>query len=155
MNPFSSQLYEGFHGMHLEIEKTLNLLPPEALDWQPGVEMNSIAVLIAHICGAERYLVGDAVMGEASNRDRTAEFLTHAVSSLELIQKVHQTDEYLLSAFERLSLPDLECQRIFPRDGRKILAGWAILHAFEHTSSHLGQISLTYQLWNQREKNSQ
>jgi len=137
--------------MHLEIEKTLALLPDEALDWQPGVEMNSIAVLIAHICGAERYLIGDAVMGEPSNRDRPAEFQTQGATSAELSQRVRLVDEYLLSAFERLSLHDLESQRIFPRDGRKILAGWAILHAFEHTAAHLGQIELTVQLWNQRQ----
>jgi hypothetical protein len=112
--------------------------------------MSSIAVLVAHVCGAARYLVGDAVMGEPSNRDRPAEFRTRDLSASQLVARLRQTDDYLRSAFERLSLEDLETPRTFPRDGRPILAGWAILHALEHTANHLGHIQITTQLWGQR-----
>ena len=35
--------------LHADIEKVMENLPVEALDWVPGPEMNSIAVLVVHL----------------------------------------------------------------------------------------------------------
>ncbi|MCK6581502.1 MAG: DUF1572 domain-containing protein [Anaerolineales bacterium] len=59
---------------HDDIRKTMDGLPPEALDWTPGANMNSICVLVYHITGAERFWIGDVAAQEPSNRDRDAEF---------------------------------------------------------------------------------
>ena len=50
-----TDLYSLFHEVHDDLAKAIDGLPPEALDWVPGAEMNSITVLVVHLCGAERY----------------------------------------------------------------------------------------------------
>jgi hypothetical protein len=72
---FFDDLYDRFHELHTDAAKALEGLPPKALDWVPGPEMNSIGVLVVHSIGAERYWLGVA-LGEPPSRDREAEFQT-------------------------------------------------------------------------------
>ena len=74
MLPFYEVLLDRFYDLHREIENDLDVLPPEELDWKPGTEMNSVSVIVIHLTGAERFLIGDVVMGDPSNRDRESEF---------------------------------------------------------------------------------
>jgi hypothetical protein len=147
---FYGALADRFHELHGDIQRDLDALPPQALDWKPGPEMNSISVIIVHLTGAERFLVGDVVMQESSNRDREAEFRIAGMSKADLIQRINDTEVYLRAAFERLNLSDLETERIHPRHGNQVSVSWAILHALEHTATHVGHINLTVQLWHQK-----
>jgi hypothetical protein len=147
---FYEALADRFHELHGDIQRDLDALPPQALDWKPGPEMNSISVIIVHLTGAERFLVGDVVMQESSNRDREAEFRIAGMSKADLIQRINDTEVYLRAAFERLNLSDLETERIHPRHGNQVSVSWAILHALEHTATHVGHINLTVQLWHQK-----
>jgi hypothetical protein len=147
---FYEALADRFHELHSDIQRDLDTLPPQALDWKPGPEMNSISVIIVHLTGAERFLVGDVVMQESSNRDREAEFLIAGMSKADLIQRINDTEAYLRVAFEKLNLSDLEKERIHPRHGDQVSVSWAILHALEHTATHVGHINLTVQLWHQK-----
>ena len=146
MNPFYEELYNRFHELHHEIEQTLEALPPDVLDWKPAPEMNSIGVLITHLTGAERFLIGDVVMGEPSNRDREAEFQAAGLAKQDLLDRLTTVDAYIKGAFEKMSLVDLEMSRTHPRNGKQVSVSWAILHALEHTGIHLGHIELTVQL---------
>lgn len=146
MNPFYAELYNRFHELHHEIEQTLEALPPDVLDWKPAPEMNSIGVLITHLTGAERFLIGDVIMGEPSNRDREAEFQVEGLAKQDLLDRLTNVDAYIKGAFEKMSLADLETSRTHPRNGKQLGVSWAILHALEHTGIHLGHIEVTVQL---------
>ena len=147
MLPFYETLFDRFHELHAEIKQALDALPAGALDWKTGVEMNSVSVILSHIIGAERFLIGDVVMGEPSNRDREAEFHVAGVDKQNLLQRLTTTEDYLKGALEKLSLADLETQRIHPRHGNQVSVAWAILHALEHAATHVGHIQLTVQMW--------
>jgi uncharacterized damage-inducible protein DinB len=134
-----------------EIAKTIAGLPQEALDWIPGENMNSLCVLIVHTAGAERYWVGDVAMGESSNRDRAAEFQAKGLNEAALKKRLDDTLAYTRQALERLTLADLEKMCIAPRDGSETTVGWALMHALEHTSLHLGHAQITRQLWDQKQ----
>src|SRR4030042_1750059 len=103
MLPFFEALASQFHELHREIERDLDALPEIALDWVPGPEMNSISVIIVHLTGSERFLVGDVIMQDPSNRNRDAEFHVAEMSKADLIQRLNSTGAYLNSAFEKLS----------------------------------------------------
>nr|MBC8492461.1 DUF1572 family protein [Chloroflexota bacterium] len=45
--------WERLQALHADIERTIAGLPQAALDWAPGPEMNSLAVLAVHVAGAE------------------------------------------------------------------------------------------------------
>lgn len=134
---------------HNEILEALDGLPSAALDWTPGPDMNSISVLVFHLTGAERYWIGDIAAEEPSARDRDAEFRVHDVGMDILKKRLADKLEYASTALEKFSLQDLETTRVSARDGREFTVAWALLHALEHSTLHLGQIQITRQLWGQ------
>jgi hypothetical protein len=150
MITFFEALVERFHDLHGEMKRDLEALPPAALDWKPGPEMNSVSVIIVHLTGAERFLVGDVVMQESSNRNRDLEFQAQGMSKEDLIHRLDDTEAYLSNALGQLSLSDLETTRIHPRHGDRVSVAWALLHSLDHAATHLGHINLTVQMWHQR-----
>ncbi len=149
MVPFYETLSGRFHNLHQGILNNLQSLPDEALDWIPGQEMNSVSVIIVHLAGSERFLVGDVIMHDPSNRDRNAEFLSKGMTKADLTRRLENTEAYMKSAFEKLSLDDLAAERLHPREGTVSVA-WALLHALDHAAEHTGHIEMTAQLWRQQ-----
>jgi uncharacterized damage-inducible protein DinB len=150
MIPFYKDLLDRFHEIYMDIAKSLDGLPQEALDWQPGPEMNSICVLVVHLTGAERYWIGDVILGDPSSRNREAEFQAKGMSSDELKQRLKEVDAYITAVFETMNLLDLEKPRQARRNGRELTVTWALMHALEHTAIHLGHIQIMSQLWRKK-----
>jgi len=139
---------------HNGILEALEGLPPSALDWTPGQDMNSISVLVFHLTGAERFWIGDIAAQDPSNRDRDAEFRVHDVEMDVLKKRLADILGYARSVLDKMSLQDLEASRVRPSDGHEFTVAWALLHALEHAREHLGQIQLTRQLWGQSKGNT-
>ena len=139
---------------HADILKALDGLPPAALDWIPGPDMNSISVLVFHLPGAERYWIGDVAAQDPTVRDRDAEFKVHEVGVDVLKKRLTDNMEYERVALEKLTIEDLGTTRVSPRDGREFTVAWALLYALEHDTLHLGQIQLNRQLWEQLKGNT-
>ncbi len=155
MLPFYEALAERFQDLHTQVKKDLDSLPSEALDWVSGPDMNSASVIITHLTGAERFLIGDLIMQDPSNRNRDAEFQVKMVPKQKLLQRLDDSEMYLKSAFEKLTLQDLDTERLHPRRGEQVKVSWALLHALDHVALHLGHLQMTAQLWHQRvESNS-
>jgi len=57
--PILEDYLERLQALHESIESAIEGLPQAALDWVPGPDMNSFAVLVTHVAGAERYWIGD------------------------------------------------------------------------------------------------
>jgi len=106
-------------------------LPQEALDWIPGQDINSIAVLLAHITGLVRYWVGDNAASESSNRDRDAEFRVHSVEVDVFRKRLVDNLEYARNVLDKMSLQDLESMRVSP--GMDMSTQWH-RHCFTHLS---------------------
>ena len=151
MNAFYESYLERLEWLHAEVNSVIQGLPPDALDWCPGKEMNSIAVLVTHLTGAERFWIGDVGAGEPSGRDREAEFLVQGLSSAALQERLEQAGKYARQTLSRFALEDLEKPHTSPRDGQVANLAWCLLHALQHASQHLGHIQMTRQLWEQRE----
>lgn len=143
---YGERVSEVFH----EFATTITGVSQEGLDYTPGTDMNSLCVLVAHATGSARFWVGDIAMGESSNRNRASEFQAHGWSEAELLAKLRDCEAYICNAVERLTLSELDQMRVNPFSGESITAGWALLHALEHTSLHLGHAQITRQLWDQR-----
>ena len=152
MRKYYESLSEHMRALHGEVLKALDVLPPEALDWSPGPEMNSLSVLVMHLAGAERYWVGDVVKGDPSFRNREAEFETRGMDAAALKQRLADLDAYETAAFETLRVRDLESFKVSPRDGRSVTVAWALLHAMQHTAVHVGHIEILVQQWKLRDK---
>ena len=69
------------HRLHQAVQG----LPAEAMDWSPGPEMNSVAVLLAHITGVLHEGI-DIALDNPPSRVRQQEFQTRGVLSAELLR---------------------------------------------------------------------
>jgi len=123
-------------------------LRAEALNWHPIEEddaTNSLAVLAAHIAGAEHFWIAEVVGGNPPTRDRDAEFTTQASDASELVHLLEDTGAETREVLSAMRAADLDGRR--EARGRTIPVRWCILHVIDHTSLHLGHMQLTYQLW--------
>lgn len=139
---------------HNDILEALEGLPPAALDWTPGPDMNSISVLVFHLTGAERYWIGDIAAQDPTERDRDAEFRVRDVEMDVLKKRLADNLEYARNMLNKFTIQDLQTTRVSARNGRTFTVAWALLHALEHTTLHLGQIQITRQLREQSKGNA-
>lgn len=143
-------LIDQLHRLHGELFKALDEFPPDAVDWVPGPEMNSLSVLIVHLSGAERYWVGDVVKGDPSFRVRETEFQARGLTVDALKQRIIDLDTYESASLDTMQLVPWDEERVSPRDGQRITVARALLHALQHTAVHLGHIQILSQQWKQR-----
>lgn len=146
---FFADYLEHLEDLRHRLHKEVRGLPAEAMDWSPGPEMNSVAVLSAHIAGLLREGI-DIALNDPPNRVRKQEFETRGVLSAEMLRRLDAVIDYARGALPHLGLGDLDKERK-DEDGT-ITCGWALLHALEHSYLHLGHVQLTCQMWRQREK---
>ena len=154
MHAFFQDYLQRLTDLHQDILNAIKDLPPETLDWTPiqqaTGEMNAINVLVTHICGSERYWIGDIACGDDSNRVRAEEFKVSGLDTANLTTKINLATQYAQSELEKLQFGDLPLEKSRLHDGHPVTAGWALLHALEHTATHLGHIQITRQLWNEK-----
>jgi hypothetical protein len=144
---FFADYLERLQGLQQRLHKDVRDLPLEGMDWSPGPQMNSVAVLLAHITGLLREGI-DLGLGAPLSRVRAEEFATRGMTSAEMLHRFDAVIAYAGEALPRLSLEDLSQMRD-DEDG-PVTSGWALLHALEHAYLHLGHLQLTCQMWRQR-----
>src|SRR5215217_7867882 len=146
---FFADYLERLEALQHKLHKEVRDMPAEAMDWSPGPEMNSVAVLLAHSAGLLHEGI-DIALGDPPGRVREQEFQTRGVLSAEMLRRLDTVIDYARGALPRLGLEDLDQARK-DEDGT-VTCGWALLHALEHAYLHLGHVQLTCQMWKQREK---
>jgi uncharacterized damage-inducible protein DinB len=150
MLPALKDYFDILTTLHDAMKMAIAGLSLEALDWQPGPEMNSIAVLVVHTAGAERYWIGDVAGGQPSGRDRQAEFRTEELDEAALVAHLDRALVESEQILAPLTLEDLSAVRRSTMHDRECTVMWALLHALEHSAIHLGHIQMTRQLWEER-----
>jgi uncharacterized damage-inducible protein DinB len=125
-------------------------LSAEALNWRPieasdDHAMNSLAVLAAHVAGAEHFWITEVIGGRPATRDRDAEFATVAADAAGLCQRLDAVADETHQVFAELDAATLAGTR--EARGRTVTVRWGILHIIDHTALHLGHMQITYQLW--------
>lgn len=132
------------------ILRSLEGLDASALNWQPLSQgTNSLWVLATHALGAERYWIHKLVGRRPVERDRNAEFRTRAEGPADLraaYAAAAQETEQVLSGFKG----DLDAVQSFEHGATTVR--WCILHVIGHYAEHAGQMELTRQLWESKEK---
>lgn len=157
MHPFYADYLERLDILHDDFKRAIHGLAVEALDWVPGSDMNSLCVLVVHTCGAERYWIGDVAAQNPSNRVRADEFKAHGLDEAALTATLDQALDFARQTLAAFSLDELAAPRPLPNPKNRpttklesFTAGWALLHALEHTAQHSGHAQITRQLWEQR-----
>jgi len=136
--------------LRAQVETLLEGLPAEALDWQPiqgegEMATNSLAVLAAHLAGAETFWMKEIIARQPVQRNRDAEFQTRRADASKLKAELDVAGAVSKEVLSALKEGQMEEEREVR--GRKVTVRWAVLHVFEHTALHLGHMQLTRQLW--------
>ena len=134
-------------------------LPAEALNWRPiqgaaspteDHATNSLAVLAAHVAGAEHFWIAEVIAGHPATRERAAEFRmqTDDAQALQaLLVDVGRETRVILEALDEATLAG-NCRAPASAGRERVVpVRWAILHVIDHTALHVGHMQLTRQLW--------
>jgi uncharacterized damage-inducible protein DinB len=154
MHPIFEAYLERLDTLHADIAHAVDGLPQAALDWSPGPEINSIAVLIAHTAGSERFWIGEKAGARAVIRDRASEFQVAGLEATPLLQLLVESETLAHDVLERLTVADLTRPVGTWHTGRAIDVAWALWHALEHVAQHTGHIQVTRQWWEERQANA-
>lgn len=147
MHPIFAAYLERLTALHADIAQALDGLPPAALDWTPTPDTNSIAVLITHTAGSERFWIGEKAGNLPAQRDRASEFRTKnddATALLHLLDAGLDQARIVLAALrvEELTRP----AGVYGED-QPVDVAWALWHELEHVAMHVGHIQLTREWW--------
>ncbi len=136
---------------HDTMRSILDGLDGDGLNWSPGPETNSIAVLFTHLLGAENSMTA-TIAQESFERDRDAEFRVTVDDVATMRKLVDDVEARIVPRIDTLSLAALAEMHSPPGDrlNRVHLGSWWIFHAVEHNREHIGQALLTKQLYDQQ-----
>ena len=151
MHTYFVEYLQALRSQHVALKQTLLEAPAAALDWSPTPDANSLTVLVVHVAGAQRYLLGDLLERRSSQRNRDSEFSTHQVDAASLIALLDAAMAEATAFIEPLTLDDLAQERYSARHDRNFTVAWLLNHALEHAAQHVGHAQLTRQLWDQQE----
>ena len=136
-----------------DLRAAIDGLPPDALNWRPaGHDTNSIAAMATHSLTSTRWWLSVAVDEPLPDRDRDSEFEALARDPTELLDFADRLFADCLALVDESRTVDWSALRSQgdPDTDIHLFAAWALLHALEHLREHVGQMSLTRQLWENR-----
>lgn len=148
MEPVVATVTELFHTVHGQLREEIAGLDGAALNWSPGPDMNSIAVLVVHTLGSEAEVLR-TVHAVAGSRDRDAEFRSTADAVDDLASRLDTADAFLDQIAAEITQDDLAAVR--SRGDRTPQTGlYWLLSNYGHAREHLAHIQLTKQVYAQR-----
>lgn len=150
MDVLAAAILERLTFLHDSMKTTLAALPDEAIDWSPAADVNSVAVLLTHVAGSERFWFGEKVGGISAQRDRSAEFKVLGADRIELVALLDAALGLAAQVMERLSPSDLSRPAGVAGNGTPYDVAWALQHALEHVAVHTGHVELMRQWWENR-----
>lgn len=147
MDPICTAVSEKFREQGEGFLAVIAGLSDDAMNWRPGTDTNSIAVLVAHTWGSAPMWTARA-SGVEIERDRAAEFhvVLSAAEAEALIRRASERVAASLAAIDPATYGD---DRV-DQDGDHITVAMCLLHSVEHTQEHYGHACLTRQMWEQR-----
>ncbi len=120
------------------------------LQWAPGPEFNSTAILLRHLAGSERWWIGEAIGGVPSHRVRDAEFAHDTPRRADVFKAVEDARALTRRVLSGLTMQDLGAETAptvtVGRPPRRPTKLWALLHYLEHLGYHRGQALLLLKL---------
>lgn len=140
-----------------DFRRSIDGLDGDALNWKPaGDATNSMAVLTVHAWTSTRSWLSVAMGAPLPDRDRDSEFLASATDGAALrawLDDFSAQCAALVDATATLDGAAIRKTHARPNYApEEVPAAFALLHAVEHLREHEGQLSLTRQLWDARQR---
>ncbi len=146
VHPLIAGVLTVMHERHGDMLDLIDGLPPDALQWTPGLRMSSLAGLTRHIMdvwvSTVRVAAGDLPGWHGEN----GAFLDATDNTLTLIACISEGDAYCKHV-----LPTLPAARLFahwPGDAARTI-GMSLIEEGDHSAMHYGHMQITRHLYEQ------
>jgi hypothetical protein len=138
----AAALVWAFQDAHARLRAVVEGLDATALNATLGPETSSIAVLVTHALGNERWVLA-TLAGRPAPRDRAAEFAVQPASAGPLLDALDEADAGAADLLPRIAEPQLAAAHaeVDGLTGRQ----W-LLRCFGHLREHTAHAELTRQL---------
>jgi len=122
----------------------LRTVDDDLFQWSPGAEFNSIALLLRHLAGSERWWIGEAVGGIPAHRNREAEFVHDSPKREDVLRSIEEARTRSRGVLAGLTAADLAAPITSPASAApaRPTKMWALFHYLAHLGYHCGQILL-------------
>jgi len=138
---FLSECINRVEGSFKRLFHCLGQLDEKQIWWRPNDKMNSVAVLVKHICGNMRQWTITSINNAEDRRNRPEAFLNdNKVTKAELISLATNIKLDFISAINKLDTSRLTEQRRIQGYEVKLMS--SIFQALTHMEGHVGQIIL-------------
>ena len=149
MLPHVQEFADRLEAVRKQAREAIQGLDAEALNWHPlAQDTNSLAALVHHACGAERFWLVHAVGGQPSQRVPETELAFRATNLAELETLLDETSQATGEVLASLTPEQLREQRQAGSRTQSV-HGW-MLSNLTHLTTHLGHMQLTRQLYEAR-----
>jgi hypothetical protein len=133
------------------MRSTLEGLDAEALNWRPGEDTNTLAVLVTHAMSSTPWWLSLAMATELPVRDRPAEFLATTDSPEDLLAWFDERAAQCRSILATDAPFDPAPVRVTPAGWSgppgPFTAEWVLFFGLGHLQEHVAHAQLTKQLW--------
>ena len=160
MLPIARAVDASLTGLVADAFRQIDGVPGDDLNtWRPALglrDINTFAALVTHLLGAGEYWTLEAVGGRALGRDRPAEFVAQTTSG----DLRARADRWLAAMRELVAgLTEADLARVATLDGQFSPTSGAashdvpwtvadcLLHAVDHTATHVGHLQIQRQIW--------
>jgi uncharacterized damage-inducible protein DinB len=144
--------------VHMLLDRAIEGLSPEEMNWRPSPSSNTIGNLLKHITGSEAFWIHHVAGGLETNRVRALEFEIREFPIDEVLEEYSRVKEVSRTVIGKLTEEDLEESHIYvsahsPNRGeQQATVHWCLMHAIEHSSQHIGQIFYIRKMYADRMK---
>ncbi|HEV2108164.1 MAG TPA: DinB family protein [Thermomicrobiales bacterium] len=149
MEPVVVAIVDLYRSVHEQLRQIIQDMDDEELNWSPGPEMNSVAVLVTHTLASELDTL-TFVRDVPNERDRESEFQVEAASASDLLASLDRADAVLAEHAGALGPGQLDAIRTRPGRDPQQGVHW-LINNYGHAREHLGHAQLTKLLYEQRQ----
>jgi uncharacterized damage-inducible protein DinB len=122
-----------------QVRTCLDALTDEQLWWRPNEHSNSVANLVVHLAGSNRYYFDHVIGGREEVRNRAAEFATRGGRTKAELQK-HWDDSVAATGRALDGFDPSRLMETTERTGKTTTFAQILLHVSHHNGVHMGQI---------------
>jgi uncharacterized damage-inducible protein DinB len=147
MKPMVAVVQQMLNGQAERYTAVVEGVSQEALNWQPGSEMNSIAQLVRHVTAVQNVLL-ERGLGNSPAYDHAHSLRNDPATKEELLGLIAEAGAKKDDQLARLDAMDMSETIETPRGA--MLRAYYVIHVADHGQEHLGHAEITKQLWEQR-----
>lgn len=149
MGPLSKAFLEEsksrFESSFIRLNHCLEQIDEKQIWWKPDPRMNSIGILIKHLCGNLRQWTVIQMNNSEDHRNRPAEFIDETkLSKKDLLQLVKKINDDFFAAVNNFNPERLSERKVI--QGYEVTILSALYRSLTHLEGHVGQIILLTRL---------